>query len=70
MTVNNFSTGDATQLGFPSSTATANGANGLPATGQVIGSDAQTFVNESIDGGSLTVYDATGTLKYTRTTTK
>jgi flagellar hook protein FlgE len=61
VTVNNFSSGDATQLGFPSATITANGANGLPATGQVIGSDAQTFVNETIDGGSLTVYDATGT---------
>jgi flagellar hook protein FlgE len=30
-------------------------------TGQVIGSDASAFVNESIDGGSATVYDAAGT---------
>ncbi len=61
VTVNTFSSGDATQFGFASATATANGTNGLPATGQVIGSDAQTFVNQTIDGGSLTVYDATGT---------
>ena len=61
VTVNTFSSGDATQLGFATATATANGTNGLPATGQVIGSDAQAFVNETIDGGSLTVYDATGT---------
>lgn len=61
VTVNNFSSGNATQLGFPGATATANGTNGLPGTGQVIGSDAATFVNESIDGGSITVYDATGT---------
>jgi flagellar hook protein FlgE len=30
-------------------------------TGKVIGSDASTFVNESIDGGTVTAYDATGT---------
>ena len=30
-------------------------------TGVVIGSDVSTFVNESIDGGSVTIYDAIGT---------
>ncbi len=30
-------------------------------TGQVIGSDASTFINQSINGGTITVYDATGT---------
>lgn len=30
-------------------------------TGQVIGTDVSTFVNESIDGGAVTVYNATGT---------
>jgi flagellar hook protein FlgE len=29
-------------------------------TGQVIGTDASTFVNESVNGGSVTVYDANG----------
>jgi len=61
VTINTFSSGDATQLGFATASVTANGANGLPATGQVIGTDASNFVNESIDGGSATVYDAAGT---------
>ncbi len=61
VTVNNFSSGDATQLGFANAAATANGTNGLLATGQVIGTDASAFVNETIDGGSITVYNATGT---------
>jgi flagellar hook protein FlgE len=30
-------------------------------TGTVVGSDVPTFVNESIDGGSVTIYDAIGT---------
>jgi flagellar hook protein FlgE len=30
-------------------------------TGTVVGSDIPTFVNETIDGGSVTAYDATGT---------
>jgi len=30
-------------------------------TGQVIGNDVSTFVDESIDGGSVTIYDANGT---------
>ncbi len=61
VTVNSFSSGNATSLGFAGATATANGANGLPATGQVIGSDASTFVKETVDGGTVTVYDSNGT---------
>ena len=61
ITVDTFSSGDATQLGFAVAAPTANGANGLPATGQVIGTDAPNFINELIDGGSATVYDAAGT---------
>ena len=30
-------------------------------TGTVVGSDASTFISQSIDGGSVTVYDANGT---------
>ena len=30
-------------------------------TGTVLGSQVSTFVNESVDGGSVTIYDATGT---------
>jgi flagellar hook protein FlgE len=60
VTVDTFSSGDATQLGFAGATATANGSTGA-GTGQVIGSDASTFANETISGGSVTVYDANGT---------
>jgi flagellar hook protein FlgE len=61
VTVDTFSSGDATQIGFAGATATANGANGMAATGQVVGSDVSTFVDESISGGSVTVYNAAGT---------
>jgi flagellar hook protein FlgE len=30
-------------------------------TGTVVGSDVSTFVNESVDGGSVTIYDSNGT---------
>jgi len=30
-------------------------------TGTVVGNDVSTFVNESVDGGSVTIYDTTGT---------
>jgi flagellar hook protein FlgE len=33
----------------------------IAGTGTVVGSDVATFVNESIDGGSVTAYNATGT---------
>src|SRR6185312_7544560 len=33
----------------------------IAGTGQVIGSDVSTFVKESVDGGAVTIYDATGT---------
>ena len=33
----------------------------IAGTGQVIGSDVSTFVNEFVDGGAVTIYDATGT---------
>jgi len=33
----------------------------LPSNGTVVGSDVETFVNESIGGGAITVFDNTGT---------
>jgi flagellar hook protein FlgE len=59
--VNTFSSGDATLFGFPGTTASAAGANGIPGNGVVVGSDAATFASESISGGSVTAYDSTGT---------
>jgi len=42
--------------------ATGFGTNPLIAgTGTVVGSDVATFVNESVDGGTVTLYDSTGT---------
>ena len=61
VTVNNFSSGSATQLGFASASATDTGTDALAATGQVIGSDVSTFVDETVDGGSVTVYNTAGT---------
>ena len=61
VTVNTFSSGDATQLGFASASATANGTAADPSVGTVAGSDTQTFINESVTGGSLTIYDSSGT---------
>ncbi|HEX3992934.1 MAG TPA: flagellar hook-basal body complex protein, partial [Acetobacteraceae bacterium] len=35
-------------------------ANAYPANGTVIGADAATFANQSVDGGSITAYDSQG----------
>ena len=37
------------------------GGGGTPGTGVVIGNDTAIFTNESISGGAVTAYDATGT---------
>ena len=39
----------------------ARGGGGTAGTGVVIGSDTATFANESISGGAVTAFDATGT---------
>ncbi len=39
----------------------ARGGGGTVGTGAVIGSDSTVFTNESISGGAVTAYDATGT---------
>ena len=66
----NTANGDVTLLATnPTATLTVSGTTapfGLtnttvsPNSGTVIGSDASTFTNESIDGGSITAYDAKG----------
>ena len=47
--------GDATAANFGIHVATA-----VPANGTVIGDDVTAFLNESISGGAVTVYDASG----------
>jgi flagellar hook protein FlgE len=48
-------------LGFPPTVTQARGGGGTAGTGTVIGSDTATFANESISGGAVTAFDATGT---------
>jgi flagellar hook protein FlgE len=48
-------------LGFPPTVTQARGGGGTAGTGVVIGSDTATFANESISGGAVTAFDATGT---------
>ena len=48
-------TGDATPLNFGMHTTTA-----LPSNQTVVASDVPTFLNESVGGGAITAYDASG----------
>ena len=48
-------------LGFTCGTATATrGGGGTIGTGQVVGNDNSTFLDESIAGGAVTTYDVSG----------
>ena len=48
-------------LGFASGTAAATrGGGGTIGTGQVVGNDNSTFLNESVAGGAVTAYDVSG----------
>jgi flagellar hook protein FlgE len=48
-------------LGFNTTVTAARTGGGTAGTGFVIGNDVQTFDNESISGGAVTVYNAAGT---------
>jgi flagellar hook protein FlgE len=48
-------------LGFPATVSATRGGGGTAGAGVVIGSDTTVFANESISGGAVTAYDATGT---------
>ena len=48
-------------LGFTPTVTATRGGGGTAGAGVVIGSDTTTFANESISGGAVTAYDATGT---------
>jgi flagellar hook protein FlgE len=48
-------------LGFPSTVTASRGGGGTVGAGVVIGSDVTVFTNESISGGAVTAFDATGT---------
>jgi flagellar hook protein FlgE len=48
-------------LGFPATVTATRGGGGTVGAGVVIGSDTTVFTNESISGGAVTAFDATGT---------
>jgi flagellar hook protein FlgE len=48
-------------LGFGASATATRGGGGTVGTGVVIGNDSAIFTNESISGGAVTAFDATGT---------
>ncbi len=48
-------------LGFGVTATATRGGGGTPGTGVVIGNDSAVFTTESISGGAVTAYDATGT---------
>jgi flagellar hook protein FlgE len=48
-------------LGFPTTMTAARTGGGTAGTGFVVGSDSATFDNESISGGAVTGYNASGT---------
>ena len=48
-------------LGFPVTVTATRGGGGTVGAGVVIGSDTTAFTNESISGGAVTAFDATGT---------
>lgn len=50
-----------TAMGFGTTTTLARGGGGTPGAGTVIANDQTIFQQESISGGAVTVYDATGT---------
>jgi flagellar hook protein FlgE len=55
------SSGGWTAMGFGATTNLARGGGGTPGAGVVIANDQTIFQQESISGGAVTVYDATGT---------
>jgi flagellar hook protein FlgE len=48
-------------LGFPAIVTATRGGGGTAGAGIVIGSDITAFTNESVSGGAVTAFDATGT---------
>ena len=47
-------------LGFTGTVTATRGGGGTIGTGQVIGNDTTTFLNESVAGGAVTTYDVSG----------
>ncbi|MGP8124105.1 MAG: flagellar hook-basal body complex protein [Xanthobacteraceae bacterium] len=61
VTVTSNDTNAFAALGFSSTVTVTPGGGGTPGTGVVVANDSSVFDNESISGGAVTAYDATGT---------
>lgn len=61
LTVSSSNAAAFSALGFNTTATAARGGGGTPGTGVVIGNDVSVFTSESISGGAVTAYDATGT---------
>jgi flagellar hook protein FlgE len=60
LTVSSTNTAALGSLGFASPTTQARAGGGTPGTGQVIGNDLQSFLDESLAGGAVTAFDVAG----------
>jgi flagellar hook protein FlgE len=61
LSITSTNAGAIAALGFTNPINVARGGGGTPGTGIVIGNDTTIFQNESISGGAVTAFDATGT---------
>ncbi|MGQ0685381.1 flagellar hook-basal body complex protein [Bradyrhizobium sp.] len=60
LTVSSSNTSAFAALGFTGTVTATRGGGGGVGTGQVIGNEASTFLDESIAGGAVTTYDVSG----------
>ena len=60
LSVTSSNTAAFSALGFTGTVTATRGGGGGVGTGQVIGSDTSTFLNESVAGGAVTTYDVSG----------
>ena len=60
LTVSSTNSAAFAALGFTGTATAVRGGGGTAGTGTVIGSDNQTFLDESISGGAATAYDGSG----------
>ena len=60
LSVSSSNTAAFAALGFTGTVTATRGGGGGVGTGQVIGSDTSTFLNESVAGGAVTTYDVSG----------
>jgi flagellar hook protein FlgE len=61
LTVTSSNTAAFAALGFAATVTATRGGGGTPGVGKVIANDESVFTSESISGGAVTAYDATGT---------